>query len=325
MPNNKRWLAWLLVLCRDTEALSTTSPKESLRSLFESRVDGVLADPVTKEALRVEQRFVGDGLTRRYLSSSGEYGVKAGTYVDLVDPKAPPSLAELRESVRDSIFRSRSERVRVDTFRSPVTAFLYERGWRQNFQRSGFPGIDREFDEVCEFFDLASARSAVVDLSCGTGLMTRRLKDVVPTRLIAADFSEAMLLETRRRLGADDRVELVRVDVAALPLRDDAVDAVHAGAAMHCWPRLEQGLAEIVRVLKPQGGQFFATTFLTGALGTDARSASAGFRFFTLDELRTLATDAGFTTVDVRREGSYCAVLKASLDAPAFLETGDGA
>ena len=41
---------------------------------------------------------------------------------------------------------------------------------------------------------------------------------------------------------------------------------MHAGAALHCWPRLEDGLREIRRVLAP-GGRFFATTFLQGAYG----------------------------------------------------------
>jgi hypothetical protein len=31
-------------------------------------------------------------------------------------------------------------------FRSPLVSFLYERGWRQNFNQSGFPGPD---EEVC--------------------------------------------------------------------------------------------------------------------------------------------------------------------------------
>lgn len=32
----------------------------------------------------------------------------------------------------------------VCMFRSPLVSFLYERGWRQNFARSGFPGPDEE-------------------------------------------------------------------------------------------------------------------------------------------------------------------------------------
>lgn len=33
---------------------------------------------------------------------------------------------------------------RTELFRSPLVSFLYERGWRQNFNRSGFPGLDEE-------------------------------------------------------------------------------------------------------------------------------------------------------------------------------------
>lgn len=48
----------------------------------------------------------------------------------------------------------------------------------------------------------------------------------------------------------------------------NAVAAVHAGAAIHCWPNPQAALAEISRVLRP-GGVFVASTFLnfTAPLG----------------------------------------------------------
>ena len=74
-----------------------------------------------------------------------------------------------------------------------------------------------------------------------------------------------MLRETRRRAVDEalpiDNLELVRVDVAQLPMADGAIGAMHAGAALHSWPRLEAGLDEIHRVLLPDG-RFFATTFI---------------------------------------------------------------
>jgi ubiquinone/menaquinone biosynthesis C-methylase UbiE len=39
------------------------------------------------------------------------------------------------------------------------------------------------------------------------------------------------------------------------------VAALHAGAAIHCWPNPQAALAEISRVLRP-GGVFVASTFL---------------------------------------------------------------
>lgn len=47
---------------------------------------------------------------------------------------------------------------------------------------------------------------------------------------------------------------------------DNPFGAASAGAALHCWPRVEDGLREVVRALK-HDGRFFATTFLKGAYG----------------------------------------------------------
>jgi len=49
-----------------------------------------------------------------------------------------------------------------------------------------------------------------------------------------------------------------------LPACLPAVAAVHAGAAIHCWPNPQAALAEISRVLRP-GGVFVASTFLNFA------------------------------------------------------------
>ncbi|CAM9680490.1 unnamed protein product [Choristocarpus tenellus] len=103
-----------------------------------------------------------------------------------------------------------------------------------------------------------------MDLSCGSGLMTRRLAASKKySRVIGGDLSAAMLSETRRRFVKNGlgKPELIRCDVSRLPVKSGSVDGIHAGAALHCWTRLEEALSEIHRVLKP-GGVFFATTFL---------------------------------------------------------------
>mmetsp|Transcript_1269 Transcript_1269/g.3832 ORF Transcript_1269/g.3832 Transcript_1269/m.3832 type:complete len:154 (+) Transcript_1269:1-462(+) len=131
-----------------------------------------------------------------------------------------------------------------------------------------------------------------------------------------------MLLETKRRFDGEDDFaapELYRVDVANLPFQMASLDAAHAGAALHCWVQLEEGLAEVRRALKP-GGKFFATTFLVGAMGTNAVPKAVrdrGYRFFTVEELEGLMRDAGFDDVDVRREDPACAVIKCSVAAEA--------
>lgn len=139
-----------------------------------------------------------------------------------------------------------------------------------------------------------------------------------------------MLQETARRVQEEGvstkALTLCRADVAALPLRPTSIDAMHAGAAMHCWPRLEESLRQIRQVLRP-GGLFYATTFLQGAYGSGMPRQTGGssFRFFRdADELRQLLVDAGFepSSVTVRIEGRGCAVIKAvapALTSPSTL------
>eukprot|EP00166_Cyanidium_caldarium_P000765 ctg_1300.g355 len=224
--------------------------------------------------------------------------------------------------------------VRQDLFRTPFVAYLYERGWRDQFQSYGFPGPDEETRLALAFFGRDARR--VMDLSCGSGLMARRLVRSGPfDSVVAVDYSEAMLQETveraaRERVVIDGRsvrlldrlTAVVRADVAHLPFATESLDGVHAGAALHCWPCVQDGLAEVHRVLKrgdgTNTGRFFATTFLwaPSAWGSALRVAesapapAASYRFFDERELEWLVRAAGFRSVDVQVR-QRCAIVRA--------------
>ncbi|KAK7292005.1 hypothetical protein RIF29_07613 [Crotalaria pallida] len=156
--------------------------------------------------------------------------------------------------------------VRTELFRSPLVSFLYERGWRQNFNRSGFPGHDEEFNMAQEYFESAKG-GRLVDVSCGSGLFSRKFaKSGTYSGVVALDFSENMLRQCYDFIKKDDillrtNLALVRADVSRLPFSSGSVDAVHAGAALHCWPSPSNAVAEVARVLR-SGGVFVGTTFL---------------------------------------------------------------
>lgn len=302
----------------------TAGPKEALRDAFVGAApDAVLADPVTKAPLSKAVQVLG-GVRQEVLSApgGGRFASKE-LYADLLPSSSstsPLTVADLGNELREAW----DSRVQTQLFRSPFISFLYERGWRQQFAAAGFPGIDQEFKEVQAYF-APVAGGVVVDLSCGSGLMTRRLVTSGDyARVLALDYSESMLTETARRVKEEsvplDRLQLVRADVAALPLQPGTVDAIHAGAAMHCWPQLDEGLKEIRAALKPGKGRFFATTFLQGAYGNPVpETGGNAFRFFTEPELTELLVKAGFPPagIEVRREGAGCAVIKADLAAEA--------
>ena len=300
---------------------ATSAPKSRLRSLFSRGADAVIADPKTKTPLASETIVLGGMVRSRYVSESGAAYPVTKPYVDLLPTSgrsAPLSIEELQTELLDAW----SSRTQTQLFRSPLTSFLYERGWREGFKNAGFPGIEKEFEEVQRFFEPVASNGVVVDRSCGSGLMTRRLlKSGAYGRVLALDYSESMLLETARRVREeaipDASLMLCRADVSSLPLAPASIDAMHAGAAMHCWPKLEQGLAQIRASLKP-GGRFFATTFFQGAYGRGMpqQNGGAGFRFFDDEaELTKLLIDAGFPPegVTVRREGRGCAIIRCEV------------
>lgn len=312
-----------VVSATSASATSTSTAAEKRKELKEkllknlgqdpsSQPDPVLADPVTLQPVRRQVRLAwpyGE-LTSMVSSGSRSYPV----YNDFIDMVA----AEERNQIP---FFSPRAVVTQELFRSPLTSFLYERGWRQNFAVSGFPGIDQEFIDLENFMAPILANynkntttgppgpTTIVDLSCGSGLMTRRLvKSKRWGRVIACDFSESMLRETRRRF-LEEKIEpipeLVRGDASRLPFQSTSVEAIHAGAALHCWPRLEESLAECFRILRP-GGRMYASTF-----EVNERLKSNSFRFFQMEELRKLFLESGFSEVDVRREGVACLIVKA--------------
>lgn len=330
--------------------------------------DPVLADPQTKAPLSVSPTGPimrgGSGLSGRGLvlrPSEGAERVFTGrtdTYINLLEPAstpteteeettsispilssllsfAPPPLRSLLAKGSDSLDYVPMR----DLFTSPSVSFAYERGWRQGFAAAGFPGADKEYEMAREYFAPAVRRKrdagaddVLVDMSCATGLFTRRFaKSNDYSRVIACDYSDSMLSEARRRIRADPEIadaatklELVRCDVGRIPMTSDSVDAFHAGAAMHCWPEIEASLAEIHRVLVP-GGRYFATTFLgnyfstlSGAEkasngGTELDTSMQAFQYFPSKEhLEDLLMEAGFEMqkIDVEILGSGCAIMR---------------
>ncbi|CAB9506968.1 Uncharacterized methyltransferase At1g78140, chloroplastic [Seminavis robusta] len=321
--------------------------KEELLQLLGTRgfQDPVLADPDTKEPIRVVTSGIimgGNGQRKKIdlQSSTNNYRGSSDTFFNLLEavqsadnadsdssrsglvaeaakrliPFIPPPL---RSPLATAGFPVGEDYVPMrDLFTSPSVSFAYERGWRQGFAAAGFPGPDKEAEFAMDYFAPAIAKAegsnVLVDMSCATGLFTRRFtKSGKYDRVLGCDYSASMLQEARRRIKADpslsperrqSQLDLVRCDVGRIPMKSESVDAFHAGAAMHCWPELPKAASEIYRVLKP-GGRYFATTFLSSYFGT-LQSAEGGatgpsrqaFQYFASTQmLRELMEEGGFS------------------------------
>ncbi|XP_041019603.1 uncharacterized methyltransferase At1g78140, chloroplastic isoform X2 [Juglans microcarpa x Juglans regia] len=130
----------------------------------------------------------------------------------------------------------------TELFRFPLISFLYERGWRQSFSVwGGFPGPEKEFELMKDFLKPVLGGN-IVDASCGSGLFSRLFaKSGLFSLVVALDYSENMLRQCYEFVNQEENfpkgsLSLVRADISRLPFVSSSVDAVHAGAALHCWP-----------------------------------------------------------------------------------------
>lgn len=285
--------------------------KEELLERLDSRrpETDIYACPETLASLSKVTKLIGCVLEEKFVNKESgiKYPIRSGVY----DFTVKSSLNKpLWEQTPREIFNT-------NFFKIPLISAIYERGYRQNFQTAGFPGPEKEFQDAMELFRAANA-STVVDLSCGSGFMTRKfIKSGVFSRVIAADYSPTMIQETQRRIRKEklSAPEIIRCDSARLPFKSDSLDAVHAGAAIHCWPQLSKSLSELYRVLKPNG-VVYASTFINFGKSRVLGDNNTPFNYFgSVEVLEKLFCDAGFSGVNgkvvVRMEGTGCAIIKA--------------
>uniref|UniRef100_A0A0E0LV07 Methyltransferase type 11 domain-containing protein n=1 Tax=Oryza punctata TaxID=4537 RepID=A0A0E0LV07_ORYPU len=129
--------------------------------------------------------------------------------------------------------------------------------------------VTTEF-EMAKTYLKPTTGGIIVDASCGSGLFSRLfVKSELYSHVVALDFSENMLKQcnefVKQENISDKTLALVRADISRLPFVSGSIDAVHAAAAIHCWPSPACAVAEISRVLRP-GGVFVASTFVADIL-----------------------------------------------------------
>lgn len=96
---------------------------------------------------------------------------------------------------------------------------------------------------------------SVLELACGTGILTRVLRDRLPasTKLVATDLNEPMFRNATQKFRQGEAVEWKQADAASLPFADAAFDAVVCQFGIMFVPDKELGAREAHRVLKPGG------------------------------------------------------------------------
>lgn len=98
--------------------------------------------------------------------------------------------------------------------------------------------------------------ASVLELACGTGIVTRRLRDSLPpsVKLTATDLNDAMFNYAQQKF-APGEVEWRQADACELPFPDGSFEAIVCEFGIMFFPDKDRAAREVFRVLKP-GGTF---------------------------------------------------------------------
>src|ERR1700751_5370837 len=161
----------------------------------------------------------------------------------------------------------------------------------------------------------ASAPRRVLETAAGTGIVTRRLRDLLPqeAHLIATDLNPPMLEVARQKFRPNEAVEFQPADATALPFPDASFDAVVCQFGVMFFPDKDAGHREAHRVLV-SGGRYLFSVWDShrhnpiGRLITDILA-----RFFPQDPPQFYQVPFSYHRIDP---------IKDSLEATGFSDLG---
>jgi ubiquinone/menaquinone biosynthesis C-methylase UbiE len=122
---------------------------------------------------------------------------------------------------------------------------VFEGSIPENYDRYLGPVLFEPFAEDMAARLKEEQPESVLELACGSGILTRRLRDTLSkTRLVATDLNPGMIAHAQRKFSPSESVEWREADAAALPFRDGSFDAVVCQFGLMFVPEKELALAK---------------------------------------------------------------------------------
>jgi ubiquinone/menaquinone biosynthesis C-methylase UbiE len=203
----------------------------------------------------------------------------------------------------------------VSTSTPAVSFKQYGGNAAENYERYFVPTIGLPF--ATALLDSAGLRGGerVLDVACGTGIVTRLAAERVGLSGAVAglDINPAMLAVAGSVGATGAEIEWYEASAESMPLADGSFDVVLSSLGLQFVADRASALREMQRVLVPDGGLAIATVgptpplfeLLELALARHLKPDVAAFvrAVFSLhepQELKELTSDAGFRDVEVR-------------------------
>ncbi|WP_097046255.1 bifunctional demethylmenaquinone methyltransferase/2-methoxy-6-polyprenyl-1,4-benzoquinol methylase UbiE [Flagellimonas pacifica] len=117
-------------------------------------------------------------------------------------------------------------------------------------------GIDLKWRRRVVSFLKKKSPNTILDIATGTGDLAIALTQTGAKKIIGLDLSPGMLEVGKNKIlnkNLQNTIEMVVGDSENLPFEDNTFDAITVAFGVRNFENLEKGLAEILRVLKPQG------------------------------------------------------------------------
>ncbi|WP_348813014.1 bifunctional demethylmenaquinone methyltransferase/2-methoxy-6-polyprenyl-1,4-benzoquinol methylase UbiE [Flavobacterium maritimum] len=117
-------------------------------------------------------------------------------------------------------------------------------------------GIDIKWRKKVLQMVSKSNPKTILDIATGTGDLAILMAQTKAEKIIGLDISEGMLEVGKKKITAknlSNTIEMVLGDSENMPFEDNYFDAITVAFGVRNFENLEKGLAEILRVLKPNG------------------------------------------------------------------------
>lgn len=154
-------------------------------------------------------------------------------------------------------------------------------------------GIDIKWRKKVVKIVKDSNPQSILDIATGTGDLAINLAQTDATKIVGLDISSGMLdigKEKIKRKNLDSKIEMVLGDSENMPFEDNSFDAITVAFGVRNFETLENGLKEILRVLKPGGAFVILETSMP-----DKTPYRQGYNFYTKNILpligRTFSKD----------------------------------